>query len=153
MTGSGSCGCRGGRAGESCLRLAGREMEASSVHPASPHKASWLLSMPLLGLPCPSLSLGSCRGYFSFIYFPISILVSKVALWVSGTPGASPVEEVTTELSRNDPLGGPAQVWLKQGAGSWIPSPSSHLLLPPHPQAEQRQWLWGGTELEVSVWP
>lgn len=94
----------------------------------------------LLGLPCPtppgchlvsfqgpflacmrvsqpSSVSGNCQCYFNFICFPVSRWVPKVVLWVSGTPGASPAGEVTTKLTRNDPLGGPAQAWLRQGTG------------------------------------
>lgn len=55
--------------------------------------------------------------------FPVSRLVPQVVLWVSGTPGASPAGEITTELTRSDPLGGPAQAWLRQGTGNWGPAP------------------------------
>lgn len=78
----------------------------------------------------PTRSLGSCLCYFNFICFSISRLVPKVVLWVSGTPGASSAGEVTTELTRNDPLGGPAQAWLRQGTGSGAPATPTPT---PHP--------------------
>lgn len=117
--GSGSFGHCGGRAGWRGLWLTGREMGASSTSSAPPHPCvSWSLSRPL---PGPALvCLFSVSGKLPMLFqlcFPVSRLVPKVALWVSGTPGASPVGAAATELTRNDLLGGPAQAWLRQGTG------------------------------------
>lgn len=126
VTGSGSCGCcggqgwleqyvAGGKGSGSLLCLPGPTPPGCHlVSFQNPFLASWV-SQP------PSVS-GSCQCYFNFICFPVSRLVPKVVLWVSGTPGASSAGEVTTELTRNDPLGGPAQAWLRQGTGGWGPA-------------------------------
>lgn len=101
--------------------------------------------LPGLGARVSALSSGSRWCYFNFICFPVSSLVPKVVLWVSGTPGASLAEEVTTELTRNDLLGGPARAWLKQGMGDWGPavSPTRGSSPTSSPQAEQRGDIFG----------
>lgn len=104
-------------------------MGASSACAAPPHpvrvSASFFPgSLPGLASLGLSPTLGSCPGYFNLF---LSILVLKVALWVSGTPIASPAGEVTTELSRNDPGSGP-------GSWQWALTPL-FLICRPHPQA------------------
>lgn len=110
-----------GLAGKAC---GWREGKWEPPLPTLPHPtrvSAGLFPGSFLGLNwcVSSQSLGSCLCYFNFVCFPVSRLVPKVVLWVSETPGAFPVGAVTTKLTRNDPLGGPAQACLRQGAGGW----------------------------------